>query len=489
MKLTRVILSTCAVASSIVCISAYSVASSEPSVNFTVAKPCSQESAPKPKMEILEPLGPLHAIAEPDILEAFKSRVGAMKASGEYDRRFNQNKDRIARELEHPTPVAGLKKATEMRVWELSASVPETLPESLLRQAQSVPMPHLSRSLLFIDGTDFESLKAAQKLYESQKDMRVVLVNGAPAEVSEKLHRRVFFDQGGALVRVFGIEAVPALLFNGPEGPTGANITVGLNMSFWEPLRTAEVVRTPYCFPSLGGMELNVGIRAPAHGRTPNKSTSAQRSSFYQVHWYFTPWLFILEVLLDTKCLEQSAWDLAYMTELDPLWDDSVTTFFLNPDASLFANPAAAAACAADCLAATSSLPVSELYWCAGCHGGIFPLTGWVGSHVHFPQASSLLVARFTMKLHRSGLQWAAYGEKGQCGPYLEPIMDKRVYRTQMMYPSRTTGKQDGRCCYPMGASTSLWHAGKTWASGGEDAAYLIYRKRDCCQGAGIQPS
>ena len=63
-----------------------------------------------------------------------------MKASGEYDRRFNQNKDRIARELEHPTPVAGLKKATEIRVWELSASVPETLPESLLRQAQSVPI-------------------------------------------------------------------------------------------------------------------------------------------------------------------------------------------------------------------------------------------------------------------------------------------------------------------------------------------------------------
>ena len=110
MNLTRAILSTCAVASSIVCISAYSVASSEPSVKFTVAKPCSQESAPKPKMEILEPLGPLHDIAEPDILEAFKSRVGAMKASGEYDRRFNQNKDRIARELEHPTPVAKPRK-------------------------------------------------------------------------------------------------------------------------------------------------------------------------------------------------------------------------------------------------------------------------------------------------------------------------------------------------------------------------------------------
>lgn len=92
MKLTRVILSTCAVVSSVVCISAYSVASSEPSVSFSVAKPYAKETALKPKVEILEPLGPLHDISEPDILEAFKSRVGAMKVSGEYDRRFNQNK-------------------------------------------------------------------------------------------------------------------------------------------------------------------------------------------------------------------------------------------------------------------------------------------------------------------------------------------------------------------------------------------------------------
>lgn len=213
MNLTRAILSTCAVVSSIVCISAYSVASSEPSVNFTVAKPCSQASVPKPKMEILEPLlGPLHDIAEPDILEAFKSRVGAMKASGEYDRRFNQNKDRIARELEHPTPVAGLKKATEIRVWELSASVPETLPESLLRQAQSVPMPHLSRSLLFIDGKDAKSIGTAQKLYQSQKDMRVVLVNGTPAEVSEKLNRRVFLTKAVRSSASSGLK--PFLLFS-----------------------------------------------------------------------------------------------------------------------------------------------------------------------------------------------------------------------------------------------------------------------------------
>lgn len=232
-------------------------------------------------------------------------------------------------------------------------------------------------------------------------------------------------------------------------------------------------------------MDLDVGIRAPAHGRTPNKSQSGRRSSFYQVHWYHTPWLFVLEVLLDTACLEQSAWDLAYLTELDPLWDDSVSTFFLNPDVSLFASGAAAAACAADCVSSTAGLPQESLYWCAGCQGGIFPLTGWVASHVHLPQAASLLTARFLMKLHRSGLQWASYGEKGQCGPYLEPIMDKRVYRTQMVYPARRHRKGRRPMLLPgRGFNRPLVFREKPGASGGEDAAFLIYRKRDCCQGS-----
>lgn len=44
---------------------------------------------------------------------------------------------------------------------------------------------------------------------------------------------------------------------------SGANITIGLNMSFWEPIRTAEIVRTPYCFPSLGGIGFGCRNQSP----------------------------------------------------------------------------------------------------------------------------------------------------------------------------------------------------------------------------------
>ena len=118
-----------------------------------------------------------------------------------------------------------------------------------------------------------------------------------------------------------------------------ANITLGMNLGFWEPIRTMEIVREPFCFPSLGGVSLGDRTLAPAHGRTPNPKTRGHRTSFYQVHWYHTPWLYLLEILLDTTCLEQSAWDVAYMTELDPLWDDSTSSFLLNPDVTLFFQP------------------------------------------------------------------------------------------------------------------------------------------------------
>lgn len=260
---------------------------------------------------------------------------------------------------------------------------------------------------------------------------------------------------------------------------------VGVKASFWEPARLIEVVRSPYCFPSLGGIKLDVGIDAPAHGRSLKKGDT--RSSFYQVHWYINPLLFWLEVLVDNNCLEQGVFDLGYFTEVDPLWADSELTFILNPDASLFTSILAQGACAADCVAASLGFPLNELFWCAGCQGSMYPLDGYVGAHVGGVQASVLLAQRMTNKMHREGLIWSASGSDGLCGYYIQPLMDKTNYKMQMTYPVRATGKVDGKCCQPYGRTTTIWGAGKEFPYKGEDFAYQIFRKRDCCQGGFTQ--
>ncbi len=267
------------------------------------------------------------------------------------------------------------------------------------------------------------------------------------------------------------------------SGSDGTLPRAGVSMSFWEPVRTVEVVRRPFCFPSLGGVMLDPGIDAPAHGRI-GEGKALPATSFYQVHWYMNPILFWLEILLDNPCLEQNVFDLAYFTEVDPLWGDSELTFILNPEVALFTSPLAQAACAADCVAATAGFPLSELFWCAGCQGGMYPLNGWVSTHIGGVQASQLLGQRFTNKMHREGLIWSASGKDGTCGYVMQPLMDKRNYKTSMTYPSRQTEKINGRCCQPFGRSTILWGAGKSFPYRGEDFAYMLYRKRDCCMGA-----
>jgi conjugal transfer pilus assembly protein TraU len=258
--------------------------------------------------------------------------------------------------------------------------------------------------------------------------------------------------------------------------------TVGVPVSFWEPMRRVEVVRQPFCMVSLGGVDLGVGVNAPAAGNHTNDDGTT--TAFYQVHWYIDPLLFYLQAVLDDKCLDNEGFDMSYPTELDPLWNDDEGTRLVNPDLYLFLNIPASAACAADCVTATAGFPSNTLYWCAGCQGDLYPLDGNVSAAIGGVETSMLLAERMTAKLQREGLMAAASGPDGMCGYYPQIIMDKTNYKYQMLYPIPQTAQIAGKCCQPLGRTTVLWGAGKEFPYIGEDFVYEVFRKRNCCQGA-----
>lgn len=251
---------------------------------------------------------------------------------------------------------------------------------------------------------------------------------------------------------------------------------VGIPISFWEPVRLVDVTRTPYCMVSLGGISMGPSKGVVGHGSVGHVNKGTMKHSFYQVHWYVFPLMYWLELLTDFICMEKSDFDVAYLTELDPLWNDDETAFIINPEVALFANPIAQAACAADCVAASAGFSHDSLFWCGGCQGSMYPLSGSVGAHSGPIQASLLLTQRMIFKLHREGLLWGSMGAKGLCGKYPMPILRKTQYKTQMTYPRATTGS-----CHPLGRSDALWSSGRSFPYKGEDFGYLIWRKRSCC--------
>ncbi len=256
---------------------------------------------------------------------------------------------------------------------------------------------------------------------------------------------------------------------------------IGIAAGFWEPARLADVSTKPWCFVNLGGLKISPGFdigRGQIQGPT-QVGGAAQNTSKWHVHWYVYPLLYWMEILTDFVCFENASFDIAYMTEVDPTWQDDSLTAILNPEAVLFTSPIAQAACAGDCVAATAKLPIDQVFWCAGCQGPMYPVNGNVDAHIGHVQASRLVLTRFAFKLHREGLAWGTMGSKGLCNKYLMPMMRKQQYRVQMVNPTPTVS--GNAACAPLGASTMPPQAGRSYPVKGEDMGYLVWRKRNCC--------
>jgi conjugal transfer pilus assembly protein TraU len=275
---------------------------------------------------------------------------------------------------------------------------------------------------------------------------------------------------------------------SGPTGVCVCNANIGIPIGFWEPVRQVDITRKPYCLVGLGGVEVGGGggglpADTPGYVSKPLVE-SEQKEAFFHAHYYINPVMYYMELLLDDACIERKGFDIAYLTEADPAWVDDELNNLFNPDAFLYGNIAAVTACSADCIAATVGKPLNALYWCGGCNGQVYPLVGRNLYHTGGVKTSSLLTQRLLAKMHREGIMWSASGKAGMCGYYPQILMDKTQYKYQMTYPVPQTTKIAGQCCQPFGRSTILWEAGKEFPVKGEDFSYLIFRKRDCCQGA-----
>jgi len=257
----------------------------------------------------------------------------------------------------------------------------------------------------------------------------------------------------------------------------------GVPIGFWEPVRMVDVTRTPYCLVGMGGLCFSNSSKKGTHSIIGDQKR-AKEHSFYHVHWYIYPVIFWLELLVDFACLDTSSVDIAYLTEFDPMWGDDAKSAIINPEAILFGNPLAQGACITDC--AKSSLPkgtpLDSLFWCCGCQGSMYPYTGTMTGYNGGVQASTLLASRMIAKLHREFLLWATWGKpmiSNRCVKYPKPLLDKSAYRLQMTFPIPET-KQ----CRTIGETEVTWQSGKEFPVKGEDFAYLIWHKRECCLGA-----
>ena len=246
---------------------------------------------------------------------------------------------------------------------------------------------------------------------------------------------------------------------------------IGIPVSFFEPSRLIEVVKDPYCFPSMGfGLTTSGGTL----GGTSGDDGSGNQSTFYQAHYYIFPIYALLELLTDFICLQSTGFDLADLTEVDPLWNNDTLSAIINPEALLFGNPVANLACMADAVTSAVFEPLDALFWCKGSWGNAYPLTGQTGGD-GYVEGSASVAASLIYKLHRQLVLWGSWGQAGLCGYYPAPIWRKSAYRLQIVTPIPSL------YATTIGTTGMLWSFGKNPPFVGDNFSYLLFKKRECC--------
>ena len=68
-------------------------------------------------------IGPVYPIAEPSLIEMIQAKLREMQANGALARLQQDSQARMRREVEQPTPVAGISKTTRARSYHFDPSI------------------------------------------------------------------------------------------------------------------------------------------------------------------------------------------------------------------------------------------------------------------------------------------------------------------------------------------------------------------------------
>jgi conjugal transfer pilus assembly protein TraW len=162
--------------------------------------------------------GAVWPIVEPDLLAQIRARLTHLEKTGETARLNEELKRRTIARVNRPEPVAGIGPASATRSWRFDPTI--TVERNIaddkgrviiaagtrVNPLDTIPLRSI---LVFLDGDDPAQLAWAARRFGASP-AKLILVRGAPLELMKARQRRIYFDQGGSLVKHFGIRAVPA---------------------------------------------------------------------------------------------------------------------------------------------------------------------------------------------------------------------------------------------------------------------------------------
>ena len=280
---------------------------------------------------------------------------------------------------------------------------------------------------------------------------------------------------GGIPIGPLGGSDQPNLDRDNPDGPlcvcpspTIGIPTPGIRVNFWRPERMIDTTENPGCLSALG---VDV-MREQGRGHGTRHQDEVSREVFAQSHYYKYPAWAVLDLFTDIPCLGESGFDIAYMSEIDPTYQNAVLGMLVFPETVLFANPAAILSCIADAgVASIQKSTIDALFWCVGSWGTTYPMGGY-SQQDSYVVAQAHIASKQLFKMGRLGL--LRVSDRSGCFDRPSLIWEKDKFKMHLMKPTRQ------RSCVNLGQAGLLWAGGKGRPHN-TNYTWQVFEKVYCC--------
>ena len=165
-------------------------------------------------------IGPVYPIAEPSLLAFIQAKLRDLASNGGIERLQRESQARIRRQIEDPTPVAGINRTTTARTFHVDPSIEVPYPISDAEgrvivapgtRVNPLDVVSLSRPLFFFDARDAEQVERARREFADRGgQVKLILTGGSYLDLMRRWKHTVYYDQQGLLTTRLGIRQVPA---------------------------------------------------------------------------------------------------------------------------------------------------------------------------------------------------------------------------------------------------------------------------------------
>lgn len=224
---------------------------------------------------------------------------------------------------------------------------------------------------------------------------------------------------------------------------------IGFTLGMWQPTILVSAVSHPFCFPSLGGINIGgedtggVALSGAWGGsQAPSDSVKNSNAGYYNTHILTFPLLWMMNIFnvpLDNGT-GYSGMDVLLQSEFYPTWNHDLLAMLESPEEILYAGPVGMVGAAGECIHEfAGGKPIDPMYFTAGCWGLLYPMVGTNTVNGDPIRSSSLDTTRLLALGFRLGFMRRSMGKSVVCGPRRTYVLPKQQYKFQIIFPNDET--------------------------------------------------